>query len=95
MEHISVLLDESIDMLQVKPDGIYVDCTLGRGGHSSKILEKLTTGRLIAFDLDQNAIDESRKRLEAISDRFTLVHARLNSSMKNSTSWGSARWMAF
>ena len=75
MEHISVLLDESIDMLQVKPDGIYVDCTLGRGGHSSKILEKLTTGRLIAFDLDQNAIDESRKRLEAISDRFTLVHA--------------------
>lgn len=75
MEHISVLLDESIDMLDIKPDGIYVDCTLGRGGHSSKILEKLTTGQLIAFDLDQKAIDESRQRLQAISDRFTLVHA--------------------
>ena len=57
MEHISVLLNESIDMLQIKEDGIYVDCTLGRGGHSSEILKRLTSGHLYAFDCDQNAID--------------------------------------
>ena len=71
----SVMLEESIDLLDIRPDGIYVDGTLGRGGHSSRILEKLDTGHLYAFDLDQQAIDESRPRLEAISDRFTLIHA--------------------
>ena len=72
MEHISVLLNESIDMLQIKEDGIYVDCTLGRGGHSSEILKRLTSGHLYAFDCDQNAIDESTPRLQAIGDNFTL-----------------------
>ena len=75
MEHISVLLKESIDLLEIREDGIYVDCTLGRGGHSSKILKRIPHGHLYAFDLDQQAIDESRPRLEAISDRFTLIHA--------------------
>ena len=75
MEHKSVLLDETIDLLDVKPDGIYVDCTLGRGGHSSEILRRLKTGHLYAFDMDQKAIDESTPRLEAISDRFTCIHA--------------------
>lgn len=75
MEHISVLLQESIDLLDVKQDGIYVDCTLGRAGHSSEILKRLDQGHLYAFDLDQTAIDESRSRLEAISDHFTLIHA--------------------
>lgn len=75
MEHISVLLHESIDMLDIKPDGIYVDCTLGRGGHSSEILKRIPQGHLYAFDLDQSAIDESRPRLEAIADNFTLIHA--------------------
>ncbi len=75
MEHISVLLDEAIDMLKIKPDGIYVDCTLGRGGHSSEILKRIPHGHLYAFDLDQSAIDESRKRLEAIGSNFTLIHA--------------------
>ncbi|MGM9961340.1 MAG: 16S rRNA (cytosine(1402)-N(4))-methyltransferase RsmH [Allobaculum sp.] len=75
MEHISVLLQETIDLLDVRPDGIYVDCTLGRGGHSSEILKRLGSGHLYAFDLDQTAIDESRSRLEAISDHFTLIHA--------------------
>ena len=75
MEHISVLLQESIDMLDVKQDGIYVDCTLGRAGHSSEILKRLDQGHLYAFDLDQTAIDESRSRLEAISDHFTLIRA--------------------
>ncbi len=75
MEHISVLLDEAIEMLDIKEDGIYVDCTLGRGGHSSEILKRIPNGHLYAFDLDQSAIDESRKRLEAIGDNFTLIHA--------------------
>ena len=75
MKHISVLLDESIDMLQVKDDGIYVDCTLGRGGHSSEILKRCPHGHLYAFDLDKNAIEESRSRLEEIGSNFTLIHA--------------------
>lgn len=74
MKHISVLLDESIDMLQVREDGIYVDCTLGRGGHSEQILKRCPKGHLYAFDLDAQAIEESRPRLEAVSDNFTLIH---------------------
>ncbi len=75
MEHISVLLNETIDMLHIKEDGIYVDCTLGRGGHSSEILKRCTKGHLYAFDCDQNAIDESKVRLEAIGDNFTCIHS--------------------
>lgn len=75
MEHISVLLDEAIEMLDIRKDGVYVDCTLGRGGHSSEILKRIPEGHLYAFDLDQSAIDESRKRLEEIGENFTLIHA--------------------
>ena len=75
MEHISVLLNETIDMLQIKEDGIYVDCTLGKGGHSSEILKRCTKGHLYAFDCDQNAIDESKERLESIGDNFTCIHS--------------------
>lgn len=75
MEHISVLLNETIDMLHIKEDGIYVDCTLGRGGHSSEILKRCTKGHLYAFDCDQNAIDESKARLEDIGDNFTCIHS--------------------
>ena len=75
MEHISVLLNESIKMLQIKDDGIYVDCTLGRGGHSSEILKRCKHGHLYAFDCDQNAIDESFGRLQAIGDNFTCIHS--------------------
>lgn len=74
MKHLSVLLNESIEMLQVKEDGIYVDCTLGRGGHSEQILKRCPKGHLYAFDLDAQAIEESRPRLEAVSDNFTLIH---------------------
>ena len=75
MEHESVLLQKTIDLLAVKADGIYVDGTLGRAGHSSEILKQLTTGHLYCFDIDQQAIDESQKKLSEISDNFTLIKA--------------------
>lgn len=73
-KHISVLLDECIDNLNIKPDGIYVDGTLGMGGHSYEIAKRLTTGRLIGIDRDETAIERAGKRLEEFSDRITLVH---------------------
>ena len=73
--HISVLLDECIDGLAIKPDGIYVDGTLGGAGHSSHIAAKLTTGRLIGIDRDPVALEASGKRLEPYKDRVTLVHS--------------------
>ena len=54
--HISVLLEETIEGLNIKEDGIYVDCTLGGGGHSQEILKRLTTGHLYCFDQDQVAV---------------------------------------
>ncbi|WP_439755592.1 16S rRNA (cytosine(1402)-N(4))-methyltransferase RsmH [Floccifex sp.] len=74
MEHVSVLLNETIDMLNVKDDGIYVDCTLGRGGHSSAILKRCKNGHLYAIDCDQQAIDESSERLLKIGSNFTCIH---------------------
>lgn len=73
--HISVLLNETIEGLNIKEDGIYVDCTLGGGGHSSEILKRLTTGHLYCFDQDQNAIKAASERLSAISDRFTIIYS--------------------
>ena len=64
-EHITVLLKETVESLEVKPDGTYVDMTLGRGGHSSLILSKLSfKGKLIGIDQDANAIEKSKNRLE-------------------------------
>nr|WP_308699418.1 16S rRNA (cytosine(1402)-N(4))-methyltransferase RsmH [[Mycoplasma] gypis] len=68
-----VLLKESIEALNIKPDGIYVDLTLGRAGHSKEILKKLTKGHLYCFDKDQQAIDESYEILQKISPNFTLI----------------------
>ncbi len=73
-EHKSVLLQESIDYLNIKPDGIYVDGTLGLGGHSEQIVRRLSTGRLIAIDQDETAIARSRERLAPWQDRITFVH---------------------
>ena len=73
-DHISVLLRESIESLNIRPDGIYVDGTLGRGGHSEEIAKRLTSGRLIAIDRDKTAIEESRERLAPWSGRITFVH---------------------
>ena len=71
--HISVLLKESIEELKIKEDGIYVDCTLGYGGHSSEILKRIKRGKLFAFDQDQNAINSSKERLTAIGENFTII----------------------
>lgn len=73
-KHISVLLEECIENLNIKPDGIYVDGTLGLGGHSEQILKRLTTGRLIGIDRDESAIRRTGERLKAYSDKMTLVH---------------------
>lgn len=73
-EHIPVLKDEVIDGLNIKEDGIYLDCTLGGAGHSSEILKKLTSGRLLAFDQDISAIEASTKRLEKISNNFKIYN---------------------
>ncbi len=72
--HYSVLLGESVDGLNIKPDGIYVDCTLGGGGHSEAIVSKLTEGGcLIAIDQDSAAIEASKKRLAKYTDRIRFV----------------------
>ena len=73
--HVSVLLQECIDGLDIKPDGIYVDGTLGGAGHSSQIAARLTTGRLIGIDRDPVALAAAGKRLEPYADRVTLVHS--------------------
>ncbi len=76
MEHISVMLEKTIEMLNIKPNGIYVDGTLGRAGHSSEILKRLNEdGHLYAFDIDRQAIEESTLRLQAISNNFTIIKA--------------------
>lgn len=72
-KHISVLLEESIEGLSIKEDGIYVDCTLGGGGHSSEILSKLTTGHLYAFDQDEYALHKASKYLSEVGTNFTLI----------------------
>ena len=74
MKHVSVLLNEAIDALQIKSDGKYVDLTLGRAGHSSEILKRLNKGFLYAFDKDQTAIDESFEKLSSISNKFKIIH---------------------
>lgn len=72
--HYSVMLDECIDALNINPNGIYVDCTLGGGGHSEAILKKLTNGRLISIDQDSEAIEFSKIRLQPYLDKVTFVH---------------------
>ena len=73
--HVSVLLQECLDGLNIRPDGIYVDGTLGGAGHSFQIASRLTTGRLIGIDRDQVALEAASKRLAPYQDRVTLVHS--------------------
>lgn len=74
-KHYSVLLDETIEQLHIRPDGIYVDGTLGGGGHSLEICRRLTTGRLIGIDQDADAIAAATERLHDYSDKVTIVRS--------------------
>ena len=71
--HRPVLLEECLEALNIRPDGIYVDGTLGRAGHSREIARRLTTGRLIAIDRDRAALDAAEERLSQWRERVTLV----------------------
>lgn len=77
-KHVSVLLDECIENLAIKPDGIYVDGTLGLGGHSYEIAFRLTTGRLIGIDRDETAIARAGERLAPFAGKITLVHGNFS-----------------
>ena len=76
--HISVLLNECIENLNIKPDGIYLDGTLGLGGHSYQIASRLRTGRLICIDRDETAIERSAERLSPFADKITFVHGNFS-----------------
>lgn len=73
-KHVSVLLRECIDALNIRPDGVYVDGTLGMGGHSEQIVKRLTTGTLIGIDRDETAIRRAGTRLAPYGERVRLVH---------------------
>ena len=75
MKHVSVLLDESIDNLNLKDNSIVVDCTLGYAGHSSEILKKIKNGQLFAFDQDIDAITASRDKLSKIGNNFEIINS--------------------
>lgn len=72
-KHISVLLNESLDYLNIKKDGIYVDCTLGGGGHSFEILKRLDTGHLYCFDQDDYAIQRATEKLDTLDKKYTII----------------------
>jgi len=82
MKHLPVLLHESIEGLNIKPTGIYIDATLGRAGHSLEIVKKLTTGRLIAIDCDKEAITEAKEILKSYTDRITFIHGNFKDIAK-------------
>ena len=76
--HRPVLLDRCIEALNIRPDGVYLDGTLGRAGHSREIARRLTTGRLLCVDRDQAALDAAQERLAPWQDRVTLVHSNFD-----------------
>ncbi len=91
MKHYSVMLNESINGLDIQSDGIYVDATLGYGGHSEAILKQLTTGHLYCFDQDKEAIEYSKKRLSKVSDNFTIIKSNFVDLVKKLNEQGIDR----
>ena len=80
--HISVLLEESVNALDIKPDGIYVDCTAGGGGHSAEVLKKLgENGRMVLFDRDPDAIETVTNRFKD-DKRVTVIHSNFSEIKK-------------
>ena len=74
-KHIPVLLNETIELLNIKEDGIYVDCTLGGAGHSSEILKRIPNGHLYCFDQDEYAIKKADEKLKLIGSNYTIINA--------------------
>lgn len=81
--HYSVLLNEVIENLSIKEDGVYVDATVGYAGHSQEILKRLKRGFLFAFDADQEAIDFAQRRLSGISSNFKIFHDNFSNLKEN------------
>ena len=77
-KHFSVMLNECIENLSIKPDGVYLDGTLGMGGHSYQIASRLGSGRLICIDRDETAIERAGRRLAPFMDKVTLVHGNFS-----------------
>ena len=95
--HVSVLLDECIENLHIDPDGIYLDGTLGMGGHSYEIASRLSKGRLICIDRDETAIERAGRRLAPFMDKVTLVHGNFSdaASILDSLGVGGVDGMLF
>lgn len=74
-QHTTVLLEEAVNLLDIKPDGVYVDATTGGGGHSSLILSKLKTGHLYCFDQDEYAFQRAKEKLDAVGSNYTFIHS--------------------
>ena len=89
-KHVSVLLDECIENLNIRPDGIYLDGTLGMGGHSCEIASRLSAGRLICIDRDETAIERAGRRLAPFGEKVTLVHGNFSDAASILDSLGIA-----
>ena len=93
-KHVTVLLNEAVENLKIKPDGVYVDCTLGGGGHTRKILSQLNeNGRLFSFDQDQTAIEYNQKALDnqLQSGKLTLVKGNFRNIKKRLNDFGVSK----
>ena len=74
-QHTTVLLREAVEGLNIKPDGIYVDCTLGGAGHTEEILKRLSEkGKVYAFDQDLTAVENAKKKLAIYGNRLEIIH---------------------
>lgn len=88
-EHYSVLKEETIKGLKIKPDGTYVDCTVGGGGHSLEIASRLNeNGRLFAFDQDIQALEAARERLRIHQEKITFIHSNFQGLVKSLSELG-------
>ena len=82
-KHVPVMLNECIEGLNIKPEGIYLDGTLGGAGHSSEIVKRLTTGKLIAIDKDEEALAVAKERLKDYSDKIIFIHDDFKNAIEN------------
>ncbi len=82
-KHVPVMLNECIEGLNIKPTGIYLDGTLGGAGHSSEIVKRLTTGKLIAIDKDEEALAVAKERLKEYSDKIIFIHDDFKNAIEN------------